>query len=411
MQKTYLNTTEQDDMSITPYLVLESLPGLLKDLLRVAKTDDERDMLLISGLTACSSVMPNVCFRYGHLQKRYYPNLQTFIMAGAASGKGVASEALALVRDIHERVPLLIPGDSTYPAFFRLLAEQNGIGYMHESEGSVITDIWRSGAMSYNTALRKAAEHEPLSRNRVAGKEEIACPRLSLLLTGTFDQFRTLVPSVQNGFFSRLTMLVVRGRQGFDRTIFRPLATTSQGGENLSARMLRLYEALRARETPLEFRLTDEQADTLGTYFEREYGALVKALGDNFHPTIVRMGITTMRIACILSVLREEAKDVLLCSEEDFASALTIASKLLLHAADAYEQIDGARQAAIPVAKGNYQRNMLLAVLPEEFTTGECIRQAGQIGICDRTTRRWLCGWLEKGTLTKTAHGKYLKSA
>ena len=365
MQKTYLNTTEHDDMSITPYLVLESLPGLLKDLLRVAKTDD--------------------------------------------------------VRDIHERVPLLIPGDSTYPAFFRLLAAQNGIGYMHESEGSVITDIWRSGAMSYNTALRKAAEHEPLSRNRVAGKEEIACPRLSLLLTGTFDQFRALVPSVQNGFFSRLTMLVVRGRKGFDKTIFRPLVVPKEG-ENLSARMLKLYEALCARESPLEFRLTDEQADTLGTYFEREYGALVEALGDNFHPTIVRMAVTAMRIACVLTVLREDPtnlpsgggfplKEGLVCGDADFATALTISSKLLLHAADAYEQIDGARQAAIPMTKGNYQRDMLLAALPEEFTHEDFSYYSKIAGISSRTLERWTAEWTEKGILHKTSHGNYKKVA
>ena len=43
---------------------------------------------------------------------------------------------------------------------------------MHESEGSVITDIWRTAAANYNTALRKAAEHEPISRNRCYGSSE-----------------------------------------------------------------------------------------------------------------------------------------------------------------------------------------------------------------------------------------------
>ena len=51
---------------------------------------------------------------------------------------------------------------------------------MHESEGSVITDIWKTSAANYNTALRKTAEHEPISRNRIRSASEIRKPRLSM---------------------------------------------------------------------------------------------------------------------------------------------------------------------------------------------------------------------------------------
>ena len=59
-----------------------------------------------------------------------------------------------------------VRGDSSYPGFYKQLERQNGRGYIHESEGSVITDVWRSSVANYNTALRKAAEHEPITRNR-----------------------------------------------------------------------------------------------------------------------------------------------------------------------------------------------------------------------------------------------------
>ncbi len=229
-----LNISEIDDMLITPYLSKESLPQMLADCLTLARTAEEKDMLLVSLLTAASSTLPHISFLHGHLGKRYYANMQTFIMAGAASGKGIASMALELVRPIHEKYPLILPGDSTYPAFFKALYEQDGIGYMHESEGSVITDIWKGSAMTYNTALRKAAEHEPLSRNRCAnGNTIIPCPRLSCLLTGTFSQFKTLVPNVENGFFSRLTTLVIRNKKDFDATIF----TAALAGREAAQRM------------------------------------------------------------------------------------------------------------------------------------------------------------------------------
>ena len=200
MKNVSLNLAEENtDLRIVEYLNRETLPESLQQMLSLAATPEEADILLLATLTAAGACMPNLCFRYGPAGKRYYANLQCFILASAASGKGIANLALDMLRVVDEQYPMLIPGDSTLPAFYRRLAAQHGRGYLHESEGSVITDIWKSGAMSYNTALRKAAEHEPISRNRCTAASEIRCPQLSMLLTGTFSQYRALVPNVENG--------------------------------------------------------------------------------------------------------------------------------------------------------------------------------------------------------------------
>lgn len=414
MQKSF-TVKEMDDTLISPYLNSNELPTFLNSMLGTVERAEEKDILLMSTLTACSCLLHRIYFRHGQLQKKYYPNLQTFIMAGAASGKGVANQAQALLRDIHERESLFIPGDSTYPAFFKQLAEQGGIGYMHESEGSVITDIWKSGAMSYNTALRKAAEHETLSRSRVTGKEEIVCPRVSMLLTGTFDQFQALVPSVQNGFFSRLSMLVIRGHKEFDKKIF--IQQNKKGSDvmrQLSQQICKFYEKLCQRKTETLFRLTEKQAESLGEYFANEYGELLQSLGENFHPSIVRMGITVMRIACILSALRyieEEVGECIVCKNEDYRTAVTIASKLLLHAADAYEQIKGKSTPTVPEQKGCYQQRMLLAALPTAFTHKDLMKQSQQSGVNTRTAERWLNEWQERGIMIRMERGSYKKCA
>ena len=141
---------------------MSSLPEPLQQMLRLATTPEEQDILLMATLTAASACVPNLYFRYGPTGKKYFANLQCFILAASASGKGIANQALEMVRVIDEQYPLLISGDSTLAAWFKALSQQNGYGYMHESEGSVITDIWRTSAANYNTALRKAAEHEPI---------------------------------------------------------------------------------------------------------------------------------------------------------------------------------------------------------------------------------------------------------
>ena len=135
---------EQVNLHIVENMDVNNLPELMQNVLSLAHTPAEKDMLLMSALVACGSVMPNLYVKYGVAAKRYYPNLQLFIVGSAACGKGIANLALELVKPIHEKMPLIIPGDATYPAFYQTLAKQHGRGYIHESEGSVITDIWRA---------------------------------------------------------------------------------------------------------------------------------------------------------------------------------------------------------------------------------------------------------------------------
>lgn len=442
MQKSNLNL-EADDLLITPHLNMECLPSMLKECLSVAKTPATRDMLLMSVLTATSSVMNPVYFRYAHYGKRYYPNLLTFIMAGAASGKGVANLATKLIEPIHQKYSLLIPGDSTYPSFYEQLHAQNGTGLLFETEGSVITDIWRNSCSNYNTALRKCAEHETLSKGRLlAGITYIYEPKVSVLLTGTCNQFSQLVPSVENGFFSRLNILMVRESQKFDGSVFMPgnegqeaeriynywgsqlerwydthtadsvLSATTRGGSRYDTEQ----SSYDNQDRGVEFCLTAEQAQKIGQVMESEYGAYLSQLGDGFHATIVRNAITHMRVACILSVMRSLNNDnhndnCLVCTDEDFEAAMVISTKLLLNAADAYNQIGGQTQLAVPEVKGCYQKDTFLASLPASFSTGECIKLASQMGAAEKTARRWIEAWIETGVLQKTAYGHFQKIA
>lgn len=415
MPQNNLNIADTNEMFVTEHLVPENLPELLKDFLTVGKTTQERDILLISALTTLSSAFPRLYLRYGHTGKRYYPNLQTFIMAGAASGKGIANLAQDLIRPLHDAQSLLIPGDSTYPAFYEQLLKQDGEGLLFETEGSIITDIWKSGCMTYNTALRKAAEHEAISKNRLTtGETEIRCPKVSMLLTGTFDQFRYLVPSVENGYFSRLNMLVLRDQPMFDETVFFP---SEQGADatRLVGRLSRQVMRLRRSMTQdVEFRLSDSQASLIGSIMKKEYATLLQKLGNGFHASIIRNGVTLMRIAAILTIIRQTSDSVpstLFCSDADFRSAVIIATKLLHHAAEAYQLIGGTEQMAVPVQKGTYQKETFFATLPNEFTSTECATSAQLLGASDRTARRWIEHWLAQGLLVKTAHGIYQKAA
>lgn len=406
------------DLRIVEHLDMQKLPESLQQMISLASTAEEKDIILMATLAAASACVPNLYFTYGPTGKKYYANLQCFILAAAASGKGIANQALEMVRVIDEQHPMLIAGDSTLAAWYKALAEQGGVGYMHESEGSVITDIWKTSAANYNTALRKAAEHEPISRNRCKGASEIKNPRLSMLLTGTFGQYKALVPSVENGYFSRLLTVVIRGTNGFDKRY-----VSSKGGQSaipkiVGNRLLHTYENL-MNAGEREWSLTDSQKERLGAHLETEYETLIGLLGDNFHSAVIRMAVQIERIAMVLSVLRAQSTDrfadriqtEFLCADEDYETAEMIGNKMLLHMASAYRMIDGDAQDVVPEIKPLDQRKVLLAALPEEYESKKLYSEAQSQGICVRTATRWNDYWQQQGLVQKIRHGYYKKVA
>ena len=404
------------DLHIANHIEPANLPAMIQPIMSLAQSDGERDMLLMSLLTAAGSCMPNLYFRYGLTGKRYYPNLQCFIVGSAACGKGIANLALELVSKVNEALPLVIAGDSSYPGFYRQLERQNGHGYIHESEGSVITDVWRSSVTSYNTALRKAAEHEPITRNRANDSSSIPCPQLSVLLTGTFSQYRALVPSIENGYFSRLLTLIVNGHQAFSSRYVEPAAGSNTVMAVAAEQMFNLCQTL-YRSHPVEFSLTPEQRSRLGHHLETAYPTLIRLLGEDFHSVVLRMAVQIERIAMILTALRtlsfpfKEGTEIdpLVCSDLDYATAELIGNKLILHMAAAYRMINGAEQPSVPKIQHLDQRAMLLTLLPDEFESKTLIAEASSQGISARTATRWNEDWQQNGLVQKFKYGWYKK--
>ena len=407
--------SDEQDLHIAKHIEPEQLPAVIQPVMCLANSDSERDMLLLSLLTAAGSCMPNLYFRYGLTGKRYYPSLQCFIVGSAACGKGIANLALDFVRKVNEATPLVIAGDSSYPGFYRQLERQNGRGYIHESEGSVITDVWRSSVTNYNTALRKAAEHEPITRNRANDSSVIARPQLSVLLTGTFSQYKALVPSIENGYFSRLLTLIVQDQQAFSSRYVQPADGSNTIMTIASEQLFELCQAL-YRSRQIEFSLTEEQRSRLGKHLETAYHTLLSLLGENFHSVVLRMAVQIERIAMILSALRLTTSFVpdtirLTCSDKDYTTAELIGNKLILHMAMAYRMIKGAEQVAIPKIQALDQRKILLSLLPATFESKTLVAEAQSQGISRRTAIRWNDTWQEQGLVQQIKYGTYKKLA
>ena len=85
-----IQAKEEQDLHIAKHIEPETLPAIIQPIMALAQSDAEKDMLLLALLTAAGSCMPNLYFRYGLTGKKYYPNLQCFIVGSAACGKGIS---------------------------------------------------------------------------------------------------------------------------------------------------------------------------------------------------------------------------------------------------------------------------------------------------------------------------------
>lgn len=78
-----LNSEEQENLRIVEHLDMQKLPESVQQMLSLASTPEEQDIILMATLAAASACVPNLYFTYGPTGKKYYANLQCFILAAA----------------------------------------------------------------------------------------------------------------------------------------------------------------------------------------------------------------------------------------------------------------------------------------------------------------------------------------
>ena len=144
-----------------------------------------------------------------------------------------------------------------------------------------------------------------------------------MLLTGTFNQYRTLVPSVENGYFSRLLTLVIRETNPFSKRYVTAIGNKSVVANQVGHQLLHIYEQL-AQNGEKEWSLSEAQKERLGLHLETEYGTLIRMLGDNFHSVVLRMAVQIERIAMILTATRLKDEQLKITNYESNVRTQTI---------------------------------------------------------------------------------------
>ena len=422
-----------DDLYITPNLQPGQLPEQLERAISVTDIPSQQDMILLGALSVISYATPRMRILHGNPQHAYYPNLMALVVAPPAAGKGILNYTKKLVQPIHDELlrhmsAAFIPANSSSAAFLDLLSHNGGQGVMFETEMDVLSQVWKHDFGNYSHLLRQVFEHETVSRSRKGRNGEVLYvevpePRLSVLLSGTMNQLKPLLGNRDNGLASRFMPYLVQDIVPFDPRAF---AHGDKQQENsaqtifheLGQDLFRRWKWLSAQMQDITWSFTDEQAAIMANLFDDGYRLAFEGmqLPISFDPAYKRMAVTVKRIGAVLSLLRmdveKDAPEILYCSDDDFRILVTLAEKLLRHAALMTLLLPEEEQTLptqLTDKLAERHAKELLDKLGAEFTTGEAYDAGDSLEMGKSTVKDHLSFALENKLIERLERGKYRK--
>jgi len=425
-----------------PGVVYDNIPQRLKNLCSLVDTDYRRDVFLVSSLPVLSSQMPNVLA--AHRDCYYSPDIFVQVVAGPGTGKGEASKALplGLETDRHireeskleiqhfEETPdeektnldtpkqqsLLIPVNASSRKMLDRIDANNGNGLLFETEIDTLIDATKQDWGNYTGTIRKSFHHEPLSIIRTDGEYYINNPRLSVLLTGTFDQFKAMFESAENGHFSRYALYTFDAPRKWQS--HRPTRNSQSLQESVAEsgkEMYEMYRRLSNRNTPLYIDLTDEQWEHIDKTFSEKMQIIENlGLSKHLHASNNRAAIIALRLSMIFTILRVNDEDPykltdaeqLIPTMQDFTAALELADTFIKHAFRLYYILPNADNDS----KGERYKNFVSS-LPNEFETSDALLVGEEHNIPERTVKHWLSNMDEFKRIRRGHYEKHNKKS
>lgn len=450
----------EEELPAFPECVFEHLPPFLNEIVNNSISVDDRDTILIGTIVCLSVCFYNVCGVYD--ERIVYPNLYLFVVADAGMGKGALTLCRELVvpinRNLHElskrleqeykeamnayikgkkdngmTMPaeppmrmLVIPANSSASSFLKILGDNDGIGLLFESEGDTLSQTLKSDYGNYSDVLRKAFHHELVSLSRRKDREycEVANPRVSVVLAGTPEQVRRLIPDAENGLMSRFCFYIIRFKRGIRNVFATSDISQSKNAKFklLGDKFCHLHEEF-VRQGNYSFSLPSDLQEHFIEYLSRVNEECCDEVDNKMQGVVRRMGLIAYRIMMVLTAVRHlenvhrnssshDKTKQLVCHEFDYSTAMNICETLLYHAVFIYQNLSG-NQSRFNFASqetGVYaRRNALYNMLPDTFTKKDYDAQVSSLGENGSTANKWIEAFIKDGKLCRIEQGKYRK--
>ncbi|MCX6214558.1 DUF3987 domain-containing protein [Spirosoma sp.] len=387
-QGSFQTETETPETEYFTQAIFNNLPDTLKNGCSILTDRIEKEVFLVGALGVVSGLLPNV---RGFYDTRYYStNLYCYVLARYGSGKGALSLSYLLGAVVHRRkkeqyqqalteykadlarykkdlkafqadkkglveeptepaepplTVLFIPANNSRTGAFELLNNNEGRGIIFETEGDTLADSVKQDYGNYSDGLRKAFHHESITYYRRTGKEycEIENPEMSVVLSSTFDQLLNLMPTAENGLFSRFLFYNLTPNPNFKNVFDSCKSSYPAHFGRIGEQLAEIYDHLVSLAEPLTIRLTPDQEGRFIRLFQHWKDEIREFVSEDLDGSVNRLGLIAFRIAMMFTTLRAfdtgEITDMLTCSDLDFDNALKIVEMLKRHVLRLYNQI------------------------------------------------------------------------
>jgi hypothetical protein len=440
-------------------------PKILLLIMSYATSPTQRDVMLIGALTAIGASMERYvrCPYAGKLQS---PCLQSFIVAPSASGKGILSLIRLLVEPIHDEIRqqvatevkaykkekaaydvmgkerskveapqmpknrmFLISGNNTGTGILQNIMDANGTGLICETEADTISAAIGSEYGHWSDTLRKAFDHDRLSYNRRTDQEyrEVKKSYLSVLLSGTPAQVKPLIPSTENGLFSRQLFYYMHGIWAWINQFESGEADLEAIFTDIGLEWKKQLDLMKTHGVHT-LRLTDEQKQEFNALFSDLFFRSGLANDNEMSSSIARLAVNTCRIMAEVAMIRalecnqpyqfknssihlltpdkeiatDNIKDGIITrwdvtiTAEDFKAVLELVTPLYRHATHILSFLPSTEVKH----RANADRDALFEAMGNQFTRAQLSEQATTMKIKPNTAFGWLNRLIKKGLFT-----------
>ena len=444
---------EETDLPVLPDEVFDNLPPFLAKIVDNALSKEDRDTILLGSIACLSACFYNVCGVYD--ERIVYANLYLYVIADAGMGKGSLSLCRELVTPINQKLheltkeaekqykeaiaynknkksegpnpsepPMrmfIIPANSSASSLLKILADNDGIGLLFETEGDTLSQTLKSDYGNYSDTLRKAYHHETISLSRRKDREylEVKNPRLSVVLAGTPEQVRRLIPDTENGLMSRFIFNMLPYKR-YIRNVF----ATDDISKSKNVIFRNLGEELYHYQA--EFIQSGNYSFSLPSHLQTDFvehliqlnNKYCDEVDDRIQGVIRRMGLIAFRMMMLLTTLRRlnhlptiRAPDdtfPLVCQEVDYQTVMTICDTIIEHSVYWYKKLTpyfGVNRESESLKRSE----RFFDLLPDTFNKNTFDSLVEQYNENPNTAIKWIDKYIKKGKLNRISQGHYEK--
>ena len=357
-------------------------------------TDNERLIQLLNNLR---EQMYRYRIEYLKKKEEYELYQKLLLRSGGKKPAGLAPENPEPVKQMNLNI-------SGYTSLARMIEQLETNSHyascLFETEMEAVTNTLFQEYGNYGYLLNQAAHHERIGNStKTNGSLLASYPLLSMLLTGTPEMFRRLVPSAESGLFSRLMVYKIAGHGEY-----RPLTSEDDTPaaahyfDSLAERVLDIGVHLDKHPTWVHF--SDTQRKRLNRYFKQEYNN-VRVFGhEDVASAVLRYRLAIFRIGMVLTAIRKgetlsEEKEWVI-RDDDFEVAFHIGTICLQHTYVVSTSLKKSKKELR--YKMPFTSQKIFAEMPLKFKRAE-IRDAGHVLLLSKSSVDRLLTSAEKNGL------------